>query len=370
MRRAAAELLPFAEIGEADLAAWRELAGRAAEPNPFFEPQYAMPLARATGQIADTSLLVARRGSDWTAAFPVRLLRHWHRVALPSVSTWRAHVLYSLLGVPLVASDALHEGTGDLARALTAARSSSFSGLDWLVEGGPVAVALEAGLRECGSDPIVFERFERAAVKRRPEPSYVEETLSPKHLRELRRQRRKLGELLGSEVEVADRADDPSAVEELIDLERRSAVAERGSVLTSDPAHATFFREACANFASEGRLQLLTLRAGTAILATKCNFIAGEGCFMFKIAFDETHRKFSPGMQLELEMLNLFHQQPSIRWMDSCADANNAMINRLWPDRRAMVSLAAPVPGFRGSASKPLVRAVRALRNRKIERST
>lgn len=364
-----AELLPFPDLGKAQLAAWRDLAMRAEEPNPFFEPHYALPLARATEQVADTALLVARWGAEWTAALPVRSLRHWHRVALPSLSTWRPHPLYALLGTPLLASDALREGARGVAGALTSRLGSSFSGLDWLVEGSPVTAALEGALRECKSQPIVFERFERAAVHRRPEPSYLEETLSPKHRRELRRQRRKLGESLGAEVEVIDRADDPAAVEELIELERRSAVAERGTVLTSDPAHAAFFREACAGFAAEGRLQLLTLRAGDVTLAAKCNFVAGDGCFMFKIAFDETYRKFSPGMQLELEMLNLFHQRPSIRWMDSCADANNAMINRLWPDRRAMVSLAAPAPGLRGSVAKPLVRGVRVLRNRKIERS-
>lgn len=370
MHRAVAELLPFDELGETQLAAWRDLAARAAEPNPFFEPQYVLPLARATEQLAGTALLVARRGAEWMAAMPVRSLRHWHRVALPSLSTWRPHVLYALLGVPLVASDALQEGSTALAHALMTRRRSSFSGLDWLGENGPVTVALEAALRDCGSHPIRFERFERAAVHRRPEPSYVEETLSPKHQRELRRQRRKLGEAFGVEVEVVDRADDPAAVEELIELERRSALAERGTVLTSDPAHARFFREACAGFAAQGRLQVLTLRAGDATLAAKCNFVAGDGCFMFKIAFDEAHRKLSPGMQLEVEMLNLFHQLPTIKWMDSCADANNAMINRLWPDRRAIVSLAAPVPGLRGSASKHVLRAARALRNRKIERST
>lgn len=124
------ELLPFADLGEPQLAAWRDLAMRAEEPNPFFEPHYALPLARATDQVADTALLVARWGAQWTAALPVRSLRHWHRVALPSLSTWRAHALYALLGTPLVASDALHEGTSGIAGALTAKRGSSFSGLD------------------------------------------------------------------------------------------------------------------------------------------------------------------------------------------------------------------------------------------------
>ena len=39
--------------------------------------------------------------------------------------------------------------------------------------------------------------------------------------------------------------------------------------------------------------------------------------------------------------------------MDSCADPNNAMINRLWPDRRAIVSYALPGAGASGRSSAP-----------------
>jgi hypothetical protein len=34
--------------------------------------------------------------------------------------------------------------------------------------------------------------------------------------------------------------------------------------------------------------------------------------------------------------------------MDSCASPNNAMINRLWPDRRAVATWALPATGPRG----------------------
>jgi hypothetical protein len=74
-------------------------------------------------------------------------------------------------------------------------------------------------------------------------------------------------------------------------------------------------------------------------LALKCNFMTGDGGFAFKIAFDEAYRAFSPGFLLEIENVRRLHRRTDIRWMDSCADAQHAMINRLWPGRRTMATV-------------------------------
>lgn len=356
--------LPLQALTDADLDAWRALAARAAEPNPFFEPDYVLPLARGTGQTGDAALLVVLAGGEWIACLPVRAGRRWHRAPLPNLSTWRAHVLYALLGTPLIDGERLDAGATGLVDGLLGARRSLFSALEWLREGGPVYVALRRALAARGARTIRFEAFERAALSRRPAADYVDATVSIKHRREYQRQRRRLGEAVGGEVVVEDRAGDPAAVAGLISLEGRSAMARRGMVLASDPRHATFFQEMCAAFAGAGRLQLLVLSAGGRDLAYKCNLAGGDGLFMLKIAFDEEFRSFSPGMQLELEMLNFFQAAPTFSWMDSCADANNAMINRLWPDRRTLTTLVVPAPGARGLVAQPAVRALRAARDR------
>lgn len=84
----------------------------------------------------------------------------------------------------------------------------------------------------------------------------------------------------------------------------------------------------------------------------KCNLIAGDGAFCFKIAYDEELAAFSPGGQLERENITVFHEQRDQGWQDSCADPDNAMINRLWPDRRRLSNLIVARRGLRASVAR------------------
>src|SRR5438132_2627801 len=79
----------------------------------------------------------------------------------------------------------------------------------------------------------------------------------------------------------------------------------------------------------------------------------------FVFAFDEAYRAFSPGFLLEVENVRRLHQRPEVRWMDSCADAQHAMINRLWPGRRTMATVlfaTGPAPGELLVSLMPLLR--------------
>ena len=92
--------------------------------------------------------------------------------------------------------------------------------------------------------------------------------------------------------------------------------------------------------------------------------LAGDEAFSFKIAFDESLSRFSPGVQLEVAMVGEFHDRMPHARMDSCADSDNEMINRLWPDRRPLVSYAIPTSGATGWASARGVEAAFQVHNR------
>ncbi|MFN7159793.1 MAG: GNAT family N-acetyltransferase, partial [Erythrobacter cryptus] len=92
-----------------------------------------------------------------------------------------------------------------------------------------------------------------------------------------------------------------------------------------------------AGAAAAGRLERLALRLDGRAIAMLANFITPPGAYSFKTAFDEDYARFSPGMLLQLENLALL-ERPDVAWADSCAAEGHPMIERLWRDRRHMVS--------------------------------
>ena len=67
----------------------------------------------------------------------------------------------------------------------------------------------------------------------------------------------------------------------------------------------------------------------------------GRQCLL-KAAFDESMRRYSPGLQLEVEALERFEEEGRARWIDACTDPDNAMMNRLFPGRRRLSTYAIP----------------------------
>ena len=55
-------------------------------------------------------------------------------------------------------------------------------------------------------------------------------------------------------------------------------------------------------------------------------FLTPPGAFSFKTTFDEAFARFSPGVLLQRENLELL-ARPSIEWTDSCADMDHPMID-------------------------------------------
>lgn len=343
-------LLTLVELGEAGIERWRELASVAVEGNPFFESELVLPAATALGAVP--ALLIARdTAGEWLAAMPVTRRRGWHWLPLPVWASWR-HA-YSFFGAPLI-----RPGYEEAAMRLwlddTEPRLGPLLGLDLLDAEGQVRAGLDAACASLGRRATVFEEHERAALWRREDELGLQ--LSAKRRRENARLGRRLGEQLGAELEVRDRGEDPAAVEDFLALEAASWKGRAGTAMAAVPAHAELLRQACGGFRRQGRLQVLCLAAGRRTAAIKVNFLAAGTVYCFKTAFDESLADFSPGVQLERGLVDHVADDALITGIDTCAEADNEMANRVWPERRRIVSLAAPRTGLVGSLSGLLVR--------------
>lgn len=354
-----ARISGLTELTSRDLARWRDLAACAVEPNVFFEPDFVLAARDGLGE-GGVALLIVEDGDRWFACLPVLRSWRWRRVPVPVLATWR-HI-YSFLGTPLVAPDDAGPALSLLVDHGRRA-GTGFLALEKMGADGLVWSTLEAELDRRGSGGVQFERIERAALVRRPEPTYLS-SMRPHRRRELNRQERGLERELGGSLLLRDRSEEPAAYGDFLQLEAAGWKGRNGTAFACDPGHAAFFRTICAAYARAGRLQLLDLSVDGRTVAMKCNLLAGDVIFCFKIAFDEQYAAYSPGLLLERRTVDVFHTETEAASMDSCADPHNAMINRLWPDRRSTATMLLPADGIAGRLSIHSARAALAVHAR------
>jgi CelD/BcsL family acetyltransferase involved in cellulose biosynthesis len=349
-------------LSDRQIGAWQALAQAAAEPNPFFEPDFVLAANRHLPR-PRVGLLTVEDGDDWIASLPVT---RWRTAGLsPGIGTWRHQ--YCFLGTPLVHRDRMEEAVSALVRHPLREQGELLFMAEALSD-GPVLSALRASLEDEGLTVAFESSHERATLRRRADGTYSDGMRAHRR-RELQRLWRRLEEDLGAELEVEEDGAARAAWDGFLELEAAGWKGRNATALATDPAHAEFFRELCGAFAAEGRLQMLTLKAGDRRLAMKCNLSAGDALFCFKIAYDESLSRYSPGVQLERMNVSLFHDHRDEQLMDSCADPDNKMINRLWPDRRTMSHLVIARRGPGGAAARQALRAVDAVRTARKRRT-
>ena len=85
----------------------------------------------------------------------------------------------------------------------------------------------------------------------------------------------------------------------------------------------------------------------------------------WKIAYDESHARASPGVQLVLHMTQELLGEPGLASVDSCAQPDHPMIDRLWRERLPIADRLVRI-GPHGGAAFAIARALEASRRRAI----
>jgi Acetyltransferase (GNAT) domain len=197
--------------------------------------------------------------------------------------------------------------------------------------------------------------------------SYLRRAMSGDHRKDLRRKQKRLSEEGQFEFdELQPGGSIEEWTEEFMKLEVRGWKGKLGGALASNEANRSFFTAVAKEAFYRGRLMMLAARMDGKPIAQKCNFLAGDGSFAFKIAYDENYAHYSPGMLLEMENIRRIHDRPEIKWMDSCAIPDHPMINRLWPDRRIIQTVLVPTRKGRGELFVSLMPLARWLRRKTL----
>ena len=338
-----AELVLASDLTPEWIAQWQELATRAVEPNPFFEPEFVLPAVRhLVTSGGEPFLATVSTGDRLRVIFPVQRGYRVRGIPAPHLSVWRH--LYCFLGTPLVDGEEMDEAIDEVTDLLQSAGGRwRLLVLEWLGDHGPVASSVERALIRSGRAPIRFPSVARA-ISVRPDPLAPGHATSSRH-RRLKRTRRALERHAGADVEVVDRSADGAAVERFLSLEAAGWKGRGSSAIASTPRHADFFREMCAGFTRMGRLRFLALEAGDHTIAMIVCIQAGDAIFYFKAAYDEAYGRFSPGGLLEMEAPGRLFADGGVRWIDSCADPRNELANRLMDQRRTVSTFIVPPKG-------------------------
>ncbi len=365
------ETMAFAPADPGLALEWDALAADAAEPDIFAERWFAVASRHLLPP--DTQLRAVRNHGQLIGLMPVVPAARYGRIPLRHTENW-AHY-HRFLGAPLLRRG--HEA--DAWRALlTALDADPAAGallhVSGLVEGGPAHRGLIAAAQDLGRPCDTVHRIERAMLATDLSPdAYYAATVRKKKRKELGRLRTRLLELgqvetrrLGPDDHVGD------WIEDFLTLEHAGWKGAAGSALACTPKTAAFFRDVVTGAHAAGKLDIIRIDLDGVAIAMLVNLLAPPGAFSFKTAFDERLSRFSPGVLLQIDNLQLL-ARGDIGWMDSCAVENHLMINSLWGERRAIVRVSVPLAGAHRralfTAARSLERAaaaVRALRNRPV----
>ena len=132
-------------------------------------------------------------------------------------------------------------------------------------------------------------------------------------------------------------------VEVFMALEASGWKAERGTALVQDEGDAAFIRSATMALAARGQCEIITLHAGETPVASGVVLRHQNRAFWFKLGVDETFAKYSPGVQLAVELTRHLCADPEIVLADSTALPGHPMIEPIWRDRLAIGDVLIPL---------------------------
>ena len=168
---------------------------------------------------------------------------------------------------------------------------------------------------------------------------------APKKLKELRRQRNRLAEHGEVRFEVARTPHEvASAVETFLKLEASGWKGQRGTALGAGRRRCRPSSAAPPPALAEtGQCEIVTLRAGETPVAAAIVLRHQDRAFYFKLGVDERFAKFSPGVQLTLDLTRHLCADPAIALVNSTASADHPMINPIWRGRLAIGDVLIPL---------------------------
>jgi CelD/BcsL family acetyltransferase involved in cellulose biosynthesis len=332
-------LTPLAAISAP---AWRALSERALEPNGYYLPDWELAVNASARDRGGAAALGAQGdGGQLIGLMPVVSLWRAYKIPLPALVSADP---YGTLSTPPLDRDLVADAASGLMQQARRSGAHALILRDMSLDGAAMKSFADV-LRRDGIQPIVLQSHVRACLDAgRDADELLQEALGSKKLKELRRQRNRLAEHGAIGFDVAREPNDvAAALESFLKLEASGWKGQRGTALGQHAGDAAFIRRATAGLAETGQCEIVTLRAGDTPVAAAIVLRHQDRAFYFKLGVDERFAKFSPGVQLTLDLTRHLCADPSIRLVDSTANPGHPMIDPIWRGRLAIGDVLIPL---------------------------
>ena len=322
------------------------------EPNPFYEPWF----LDAAREWFDPDRRVRMFEVPEVGIVPLRRSHDYYDRPVPHWTLWRHDQCF--LATPLVRTGCERQFWKRLLSWCDDhAGTSLFLHCPLQHLAGPVFEALRDVVIEEERSASMVGRHERALLRSKLLSSdYQRQSLSAGRRKELRRQLRRLREEGEVSFESLSNGEGLAGwIDEYLRLEAAGWKGRSHSALGRTEAARKFFADSLTAGADTGRLQRRALRLDGRPIAMLATFVAAPGAFLFKTAYDERYARFSPGVLLQCENLDLLDRQ-DIAFADSCASAGHPMIEAIWQERRSVGGVNIAIGGkLRRHAARAMI---------------
>jgi len=327
----------LAEI-EAD---WRDLVGRAPEPNVFMHPALMGAAERHCRGLRLVTLLAWRQG----AGAPTLVGLWSFSLGAPEQSILPVTVLrapaapHGYLATPVLdpgaAEDAIDAMLDFVARDAGLPKTIA---LDPIAADGEAMAALARVLARRGGEAFVMAQSERPMLQSDLDAKqYFEKAMSGSSRRKLRQHRRRIEEKGALTVR---RCETPESVapafDEFLALEAAGWKGRRGSAIVCSDSEAGFAKEMVVALARRGDAAIYALDLDGKPISIQVVLRAGAVAYTWKTAYDEAFRDYSPGVLLLEDYTKAFLDDDTVARVDSCAYDTSSFMAAWWSERQAI----------------------------------
>jgi CelD/BcsL family acetyltransferase involved in cellulose biosynthesis len=315
--------------------AWDRLVADAAVPNPFYARRIVEAHVEHGLAPPDLRFVVVHRAEELLALVPFRpdgaRLGLFRRAAAGWISP------YIVTSTPLVARHCLAETIDALLASMATGAEGSLWVLPLLSLDSAVGAALQERLAARQWPARMLSQFDRAVFDVRDAGAY-DAHLGAGRRKDLQRRRRRLAERGRLDMQsFTSGAGLRQAVEDFLTLERKGWKGAAGTALACREDTAAYLRAAFEDSGSPVTCRADVLGLDGRPIAISLAFVCGGTAYLFKTAYDESLRRYAPGVLLEDEIVRACQTGFAGR-LDS-ATMPGGVMDSLYPHRARMGDL-------------------------------